>query len=1021
MADVARLGLSVDSAPVKEGKRALDDLTNAAGRAERAGGGLKNAFSRLEQALASIEVAVRDVENAVKAMGTVSDRAGGSLQTLSGYSVKLSGSLNVVDGNASAAGSALQKMATDAARASTSQSSAAAAADNLAGRTLAVSKATEAEVRNLIQMAAASQRATKATDAEAQSLLTRLAASQRAARGARDNTDAIEEEVRALLQLAAANRKVPPRPPAANDNRLRQHELTNLMYQANDAVTMWGSGSSFQQIVATQAGQVYQVLAGAQGGVSGALKDIGARLMALVTPGRLALGGLATLAIGASLALASVSSQTKEMNRALMGTGAATQASAAELLNISQAASNAAEVSGESARGLVSVYTRTGKIGTDMYVGLTEAAAGYAYVTGQELPDAGAKLAEAFADPARGVMDLDKALNFLDQTTLDYIRSAAISGNRTEAQRVMLERLTTALPTAADRTNGLARAWDAVWRAAEGAAGAIGKAMSANGGRTPEEQLSNVQKRIAELMSQDDAVGSGGVASQARKRRQKELEESLALERKLLDQIAATAKAQQDADDRAKLKAGTVARESTDPRIGQLRDLLKTQSDLRNALDVAARTGGNTDQWLGDLNNVGDQIAALTKNGKDLIPVLDQMRERATLLANVNAARNDNARIAAQQALDLFDERSKGTPTAVANATAENNAYQAQIQLQTQLSLASRARMSAAEEAVAAAHAEATTIGLTAGEQAELNANRQAELTLRREAEQTGGRFDEAELSRLKAKNVELREAVNLRAQRQLESDMGFDARQLGRSDMDQQVASSLRSYGLAEDLSGANAAMLRLNMTMRDFRSATEDAFGGLVNELMNSTSLTDGLANALKRIGNQLANKAVSSIVGGLFGSMGGMFGGGSLFGGGGGAGFNDSMWGFAEGGVMTPQGPRRLEKFARGGVSRKAAIFGEAGPEAAVPLPDGRRIPVDLNLGPPAARQAAPVPLVVHINNNAPVAVRAEQKQTPDGPRLDVTVDEMQAGNTLKAGSRTQKSMARAYGLTPQTAMR
>ncbi|MFG1348590.1 hypothetical protein [Xanthobacter autotrophicus] len=57
--------------------------------------------------------------------------------------------------------------------------------------------------------------------------------------------------------------------------------------------------------------------------------------------------------------------------------------------------------------------------------------------------------------------------------------------------------------------------------------------------------------------------------------------------------------------------------------------------------------------------------------------------------------------------------------------------------------------------------------------------------------------------------------------------------------------------------------------------------------------------------------------------------------------------SAFGFADGGVMTPQGPRRLKRFASGGVSRKAAIFGEAGPEAAVPLPDGRRIPVDVRM--------------------------------------------------------------------------
>lgn len=55
--------------------------------------------------------------------------------------------------------------------------------------------------------------------------------------------------------------------------------------------------------------------------------------------------------------------------------------------------------------------------------------------------------------------------------------------------------------------------------------------------------------------------------------------------------------------------------------------------------------------------------------------------------------------------------------------------------------------------------------------------------------------------------------------------------------------------------------------------------------------------------------------------------------------------ALFGFAEGGVMVPGlGPRQLERFATGGISSEAAIFGEGAlTEAAVPLPDGRSIPV------------------------------------------------------------------------------
>jgi len=57
------------------------------------------------------------------------------------------------------------------------------------------------------------------------------------------------------------------------------------------------------------------------------------------------------------------------------------------------------------------------------------------------------------------------------------------------------------------------------------------------------------------------------------------------------------------------------------------------------------------------------------------------------------------------------------------------------------------------------------------------------------------------------------------------------------------------------------------------------------------------------------------------------------------------------FAMGGVMTANGPLPLKKYARGGIanSPQMAVFGEGStPEAYVPLPDGRSIPVRMQNG-------------------------------------------------------------------------
>jgi hypothetical protein len=81
---------------------------------------------------------------------------------------------------------------------------------------------------------------------------------------------------------------------------------------------------------------------------------------------------------------------------------------------------------------------------------------------------------------------------------------------------------------------------------------------------------------------------------------------------------------------------------------------------------------------------------------------------------------------------------------------------------------------------------------------------------------------------------------------------------------------------------------------------------------------------------------------------GGLGGLFGGGATP-----ASSNPTQIGalFADGGVMTSRGPLPLRRYASGGIATgpQLAMFGEgSGPEAYVPLPDGRAIPVNMRGG-------------------------------------------------------------------------
>ena len=114
-------------------------------------------------------------------------------------------------------------------------------------------------------------------------------------------------------------------------------------------------------------------------------------------------------------------------------------------------------------------------------------------------------------------------------------------------------------------------------------------------------------------------------------------------------------------------------------------------------------------------------------------------------------------------------------------------------------------------------------------------------------------------------------------------------------------------------------------------------DVFELLFTQTENwGQALLDISANVLKQIANQLFQiMVVAPIVRSLTNTFSGWLGGIR----------------FAEGGIMTDRGPVPLKKYAAGGIatSPQLALFGEGRmPEAYVPLPDGRRIPVAMQGG-------------------------------------------------------------------------
>lgn len=122
-----------------------------------------------------------------------------------------------------------------------------------------------------------------------------------------------------------------------------------------------------------------------------------------------------------------------------------------------------------------------------------------------------------------------------------------------------------------------------------------------------------------------------------------------------------------------------------------------------------------------------------------------------------------------------------------------------------------------------------------------------------------------------------------------------------------------------------------------KELGNSIDKAFSGFFEgAATGAKSLSDAFKQLARDIGNIILKRSVTDKLANAASDFIGGIDWGKLF-------------GFASGGVMTPRGPMPLMSYASGGVADRPqlALFGEgARNEAFVPLPDGRRIPVQMS---------------------------------------------------------------------------
>lgn len=239
---------------------------------------------------------------------------------------------------------------------------------------------------------------------------------------------------------------------------------------------------------------------------------------------------------------------------------------------------------------------------------------------------------------------------------------------------------------------------------------------------------------------------------------------------------------------------------------------------------------------------------------------------------------------------------------------------------------------------------------------------------------------------------AEYNEAIFNLTQLKLNTDLAFSPEQKAKIDnfmqaLDAQRIRALRTplEELAEDWADTTTAMDEIWATT--VTSITEELARGVVEGEFQFDRLLSSFAQMLVQMQLQAAAANIIQGIGGAASFT--AFNGTSAQGA-----FGGGFYGFANGGIMTSEGALTLQKYAKGGIasSPQLALFGEGSqPEAYVPLPDGRTIPVTMTSEGKSAE--GDVSVQVNVINESGQPVEAKQQGQPrfDGDKyiLDVVM--------------------------------
>ncbi|MBE5226705.1 phage tail length tape measure family protein [Pectobacterium sp. A535-S3-A17] len=336
-----------------------------------------------------------------------------------------------------------------------------------------------------------------------------------------------------------------------------------LPMQITDVVTSLASGMPIWMVAIQQGGQIKDSF----GGIGNTFRA----LTSLITPARLAMGGMVAAVAAVGIAVISVMNDQDEFNRAIAQTGNYAGVTAGQLEQMAQSG-GALNRNYSQVRDILTGLVSSGKFSADTINSVSQAASAMAQLTGQSADQVVSEFVKMSDSVSDWATNSNEKYHWLDTATYQRIRALEEQGRTEDA----IELASTEYKKAASERlqelekdlNWVAAAWGGVKKAAREATEDIKRSVSgALGIDSLNQQIEDLEKKVAQGGFSNGAVFIP--VSNAEKERLASLK----------SQRDAIAKANEETSKRQKIEENAIAAS---------RELEKTWANNRTELDKEA-------------------------------------------------------------------------------------------------------------------------------------------------------------------------------------------------------------------------------------------------------------------------------------------------------------------------------------------------------------------------------------------------------------------------------------------------